>query len=218
MKHYIYGLVDPFTHMISYIGQTNDLHNRWRQHVKNIGKTIKGDWMYKLRMAGVEPSLIILETTTPEQVDRREEYWISFGFTEGWPLTNSKIGNHLLIAENAISLKERLLTKIKIATENDAEAMRMILGEEDVSIALTDFVQQREFVSVSSLQKSLKVGYVQAKEILANLISQGLVSGEYVQGVGYRVDHSPTPFAWFTSTLTSGSALNCTEATDASGG
>ena len=87
---YIYGLVDPLVHQIAYVGKTNDLYGRWESHVKTEAQHITGQWIQRLRAAGVEPTLVVLEVL-PDDGDwmNAERWWISHGLRIGWPLTNT---------------------------------------------------------------------------------------------------------------------------------
>ena len=87
---YIYGLVDPLVHQIAYVGKTNDLYGRWESHVKTEAQHITGQWIQRLRAAGIEPTLVALETL-PDDGDwmNAERWWISHGLRIGWPLTNT---------------------------------------------------------------------------------------------------------------------------------
>ncbi|RIK35277.1 MAG: hypothetical protein DCC55_30810 [Chloroflexi bacterium] len=89
MTTYIYGLIDPTDHKIKYIGRTNHLYQRWQQHVEEIEPTVKGEWIKRLRAAGITPTLLILDQVEHGDVVDVENWWIEFGRRMGWPLTNS---------------------------------------------------------------------------------------------------------------------------------
>lgn len=76
----IYGLGDPRTRRIHYVGRTTDLTRRWKQHIyaaKAGRRSRKDDWIRELLALGLEPWPV-----TIEKVRRcwgssdRERYWI----------------------------------------------------------------------------------------------------------------------------------------------
>ena len=86
---YIYGLIDPRTEEIRYIGVTNNLTRRIREHKGDISHTHKSYWIQELQREGLIPIIVTLEMTSShkdwEEVERR---WIAYGREQGWPLTN----------------------------------------------------------------------------------------------------------------------------------
>jgi hypothetical protein len=76
----IYGLIDPRTHRIRYVGKTVHLEQRWRDHVREARyeishRTLKGRWMRELSMAGLHPDLIVIEECGDDW-PLRERHWI----------------------------------------------------------------------------------------------------------------------------------------------
>lgn len=94
MTVYIYGLQDPETKEIRYIGKANNPNVRYRQHIKGgcLNNQHKRGWINALGKRGLKPELIILETTDDKNWEMREKYWIKFGIDNDWPLTNISSG------------------------------------------------------------------------------------------------------------------------------
>jgi len=86
---YIYGLADPFTYQIRYIGQTNNLQRRYKEHLEDCSDTKKSIWIRYLKSRGVVPGLVHLDTCTVADVDALEEWWIKLYVAKQWPLTNT---------------------------------------------------------------------------------------------------------------------------------
>lgn len=59
---HIYALVDPRTEQVRYIGRTMYPEQRFAQHVSGYTKPTKV-WVSELKTAGLEPRMVILETT-----------------------------------------------------------------------------------------------------------------------------------------------------------
>ena len=89
MKTYIYGLVDPETGKMRYVGKSNNPKVRYQYHLQdkktNPHKTA---WICGLSERGLKPELVILEETTQKQWEERERYWIKRYRDEGAPLVN----------------------------------------------------------------------------------------------------------------------------------
>lgn len=101
----IYGLVDPLVHQVAYIGKTNDIYDRWEAHVKTEADHLTGQWIKRLRLAGIQPVMIILETL-PDDGDwsNAERWWIAHGLRIGWPLTNTVHTNGSRAEQNCNTL------------------------------------------------------------------------------------------------------------------
>lgn len=87
---YIYGLVDPRTRQIRYIGQTDDLAKRLQQHITDKSNTPKTEWIRGLQMAQLLPDIIQLAIVSDGENAHNAEYrWIYFARKNGWELTNT---------------------------------------------------------------------------------------------------------------------------------
>lgn len=91
--NYIYGLADPLSGNIRYVGKSYDPNSRYRMHLKiKEPKTHKEFWIVSLKKLGLLPELVILETTTELQAAEREIFWIAEYRSLGFKLTNSTDG------------------------------------------------------------------------------------------------------------------------------
>lgn len=162
MEQYIYALVDPVTHLINYIGRTNNLYERWKQHVSGESGQAKSDWIRQLRMSGIDPVLIVLEEATLDRVSERESYWIDFGFAAGWPLKNY-----------------RRAPSVGFDPEDGADPQML----DDV----IEFALGREFISTSLLQREMGIGYKNAKQLLLVMFRYKIVDDRFIEGKGFRV-------------------------------
>lgn len=91
---YIYGLIDPRTQLIRYVGKTNQaLPSRLNSHIQDRGRCHRVNWISELRRLGLKPEIVLierLEGNWPWQ--EAERYWIAYGRANGWPLTNNTSG------------------------------------------------------------------------------------------------------------------------------
>lgn len=88
----VYGLIDPRSRLIRYVGKSTTGLRRTRHHVKPsalLKSTHKARWIAQLHRLGMRCDVVVLD----EGVDARalcemERWWIAFGRVCGWPLTN----------------------------------------------------------------------------------------------------------------------------------
>lgn len=88
--NYVYGLRDPITTEIRYVGKARNPYARLRGHMREIqnAKTHKQKWLHKLAIMGLIPDVVILETVDESNWQSVERKWIAYGKAQGWPLTN----------------------------------------------------------------------------------------------------------------------------------
>lgn len=95
----IYGLIDPRTRLVRYIGQSSVGIRRPRDHAKPAvlarNQNYSGNWIRELVRAGLQFEIVVLETLDcVDQLDAAECWWIAYGRASGWPLTNLSTGGH----------------------------------------------------------------------------------------------------------------------------
>jgi hypothetical protein len=92
----IYGLLEPNTHEIKYIGKTINLKERVRKHLqpsKLVKKNYKNNWLNKLIKNNERPIVVVLENCSSEEnLNDAEIKWISHYLDIGCSLTNATIG------------------------------------------------------------------------------------------------------------------------------
>lgn len=76
MAH-IYCLKEPDTNLIRYIGKTNDLENRYKNHINSKEQTNLGLWIQSLISQNKKPIIESLEICDQENGNERESHWIS---------------------------------------------------------------------------------------------------------------------------------------------
>ena len=94
----IYGLVDPNSGEIRYVGKTSvEPEKRLYQHLKASRHNTTGshllNWLNTLTRDGKKPSICILEYVSQDDDWReKERSWISYGRSSDWSLTNTTDG------------------------------------------------------------------------------------------------------------------------------
>ncbi len=92
----IYGLVDPETEEIHYIGKTvrgmERISAHWSPSILKKDKTDKGKWLRSLIRRGLSAQVVVLEVSKTKEMYALERKWIALGGESGWPLTNMTAG------------------------------------------------------------------------------------------------------------------------------
>lgn len=88
-KH-IYGLIDPREGQIRYVGATQQLKERLKDHLTSAYRSSspKRMWMRELLTSGLQPEMIVLETVPYAFWEEAERYWIAKMRERGVPLLN----------------------------------------------------------------------------------------------------------------------------------
>lgn len=75
---YIYGLIDPRTNRICYVGKSDNPvrrlydHKRWKQYPPSL----KSSWICELDEEGLKPILVILAEVPADEWEVHEQTWI----------------------------------------------------------------------------------------------------------------------------------------------
>jgi hypothetical protein len=88
MYTYIYALCDPKTKEVRYVGKADNPNCRYVQHLSDNGRTWKANWVKKLKLNGLRPSLKILEEVHEDEWELKERDWIAHYRRLGARLTN----------------------------------------------------------------------------------------------------------------------------------
>lgn len=89
----IYGLVDPRTLLINYVGMSSTGMFRPNQHHPHKASckrdnALMQSWTADLNAARLSFEIAVLQDSTAETLKTDERWWIAFGRACGWPLTN----------------------------------------------------------------------------------------------------------------------------------
>lgn len=87
----IYGLIDPRSGAVRYIGQTARGLSRvlWHSKKHALKRTEhKSNWIKSLHVLGLNYNYCVLEVVPEERLGEQERSWIAYGRSQGWNLTN----------------------------------------------------------------------------------------------------------------------------------
>ena len=94
-QYLIYGLVDPRSFLVRYIGKSSTGLRRPRRHLKaaSTQTTHRACWIRQLIEQGLSYEIVVLETHVDQTtLCDAERWWIAYGRGCGWPLTNHTDG------------------------------------------------------------------------------------------------------------------------------
>lgn len=103
----IYGLVDPITGHLKYVGQSRQGLRRPRQHMERwqMRDTYKDRWILKLKKDNQSPLIVVIqEFDVPDDLNKAECFWISYFIKMGFKLTNLTGGGDAIGSPSRASL------------------------------------------------------------------------------------------------------------------
>jgi hypothetical protein len=103
---YIYGLKDPITNEIRYVGKADNPKKRYSEHLKDkTSNSHKSRWIEGLQKIGERPILVIIEEVNQNNWKEKEIEWISYG-KRNWKLTNITDGGEgVVISKWVLSMR-----------------------------------------------------------------------------------------------------------------
>lgn len=115
MKYCIYGLKDPRTAEIRYVGKSSSVMQRPLSHATlgSLAKpSHKNNWIKQLKSLGLSYAVVVLEEPGKAKLDERERFWIAEGRRLGWSLTNIASGGE---GNDSESWTSEMRKKVSIA-------------------------------------------------------------------------------------------------------
>jgi group I intron endonuclease len=134
IKYTIYKLIDPISNEVRYIGLTfNDLKQRLRSHMSDVGKTHKCNWIKKLKSQGLRPIIESIEEniSTYDESCEREIFYIEKFKNEGHQLTNMASGgnkNKKMSEETKKKMSESQIERCKNYKRIISEETKIVLS------------------------------------------------------------------------------------------
>lgn len=98
-KYLVYGLIDPRTLQVRYVGKSTTGLKRPKEHgqpsiLKRKEHTHTSNWIKELRRYGLDYTITVLDITPEDKLTLKETeiWWIAYGRALGWDLTNHTNG------------------------------------------------------------------------------------------------------------------------------
>lgn len=126
----IYGLIDPRTRLIRYVGMSSSglkrpsAHRRASQLVR---RTRCVSWIKSLLAEGLDYEIVVLEEVASKTaLVATEIWWIAYGRASGWPLTNLTDGGEGRIGHRASEDTRRKMSEAQRGRKHTAESKAKI--------------------------------------------------------------------------------------------
>lgn len=110
---YIYGLCDPQTSALRYVGAAVNPKERFRLHLVKKERTHKSTWIQSLQRKGLKPELFIIEEVSNDIWKREERFWIAYFKSIGADLTNATDGG-----DGVLGLRFSPESRLKVSKNN----------------------------------------------------------------------------------------------------
>lgn len=141
----VYGLIDPLTNELRYVGITKrKLTLRLREHLADPYMCHKWHWIRKLLEKGLVPEIFVIEEEETQYLEDAERFWISYFRFLGCALTNHSGGGlgfnmrHSAEAKRKMSVSHKKLGRsyqlgkialMRAAQESNPEQYRRNLSQ-----------------------------------------------------------------------------------------
>lgn len=140
---FVYGLVDPRTKLVFYVGESSVGMQRPKRHATELSDSDKSSVIRELQSLGQNYAIVILEVVdvqraphpnpcwtnaarNPTWLHEAERWWISLGRAFGWPLTNiTEGGQGTRGRKYVVSEKTKALLREKNPMRNPEIRARM---------------------------------------------------------------------------------------------
>lgn len=129
-KFIVYGLVDPMTHQLRYIGKSERGLARPAQHSmpSKLGKdkTHKGNWVRSLVAQGLRPEVVVVQELPSKDILRdAETFWIAYFKSMGCPLTNHCRGGTGFTGKHTEESKKKMSVASKGRRHSEESKQKM---------------------------------------------------------------------------------------------
>jgi group I intron endonuclease len=158
-KTFIYGLADPASDVIRYIGKADNPEYRLIKHLKTLNaNTHKINWLKSLKKLGLQPKLVVLDEVAKAEWEFWEQYWISQFRTWGFELTNGTSGGggsngFKHTEESKLKMSQRQLGK-PMAESTKKKLSLLNTGKPGAFKNKTHSAEAREKIRLAKLGKS----------------------------------------------------------------
>lgn len=159
---FIYGLIDPFTHKVRYIGKTIRLKERFQNQCNEKVHTHRSHWIQSIIKRGKKPVQVVLQTLKDDEDWKSAEIrWIAVARKYGWNLVNCTDGGDGVTNISGEG-KERMLKTWKgrkhtiDALIKMSEAQKGKIKEEKSKDILSEKMKGRKIEWRDKLQKAVR--------------------------------------------------------------
>jgi len=157
---FIYGLIDPYSFKVRYIGKTVRLKERLQNQLNEKSKTYRSYWIQSLKAKGKKPIQVVLQTLeNGDDWQKAEIKWIGIAKKYNWPLVNCTDGGDGVVNLSGESKQRMIKTwKGRKHTPEAKEKMRLAnLGRkhsEDHKAKMSELMKGRKIEWIDKISVS----------------------------------------------------------------
>lgn len=147
---FIYGLIDPRTLLIRYVGLATNIDRPYRHNVDcpfGGHQARKVNWIQELRSLKIDYTVCLLEVcSTREKLTIAEVWWIAYGRMSGWDLTNLTDGGDGLLnpsPETRAKMRQNSLGNTSHLGHTVSEDGRLRMSVAHLGVPLSDEHKKR---------------------------------------------------------------------------
>jgi group I intron endonuclease len=124
----IYSLADPNTGEIRYIGKSDNLKRRLREHLKNscLTKSHRSNWIEGLKSALQKPKIDLIAIVKKDEWQNWECFYINFFKELGCPLTNHTIGGEGNKGGKVSEETKKLMSQNRLGKKHSIETKKLM--------------------------------------------------------------------------------------------
>lgn len=121
MRTFIYGLFDPLTNELKYVGRTRHLNlsaGNQSRCIVPCQPSIE-EWVVSLRRKNLRPEIRVLEECDGDGAEQ-EQAWIRKSLAAGHPILNDQLMNHVSLTSSlAVRLPRDVIEDFKAAARSE---------------------------------------------------------------------------------------------------
>jgi group I intron endonuclease len=185
-KTYIYGLVEPNTNELRYVGKTVDINRRHRRHITevNLHDSHKDRWIRKLLKSNHVPEIIVIDLVETNEWQYWEIFYIEYFKFLGCNLTNGTKGGDQ--PPSTKGRKHSETSRLKMSKSKKGKPIphlnngkeRSLSHRKNLSLSLKGRTSPNKGLTLSDERKKLlSEGHNKEKRKIVQLTK----SGEYIE-------------------------------------
>lgn len=127
-EYKIYGLVDPLTLELRYVGQCIvPIEQRFKAHLHENLNNRKNQWIRSLKNKGTKPEIFVIDTCNDfDECMRMEMFWIAYFKSIGSRLTNVTTGGEGVSGRKASAEERETRRKARLGWKHSPETIKKL--------------------------------------------------------------------------------------------
>ncbi len=162
---FIYGLLDPRTNALRYIGKSNNPEKRLISHNQVFNNTHKECWLQSLHKINLKPVLKIIDIVPKLKWQQYEIFWIAYYKKQGADLTNGNPGGF-----GGGTYTPEIQEKLRISRTGQKRTGQALQNLREASIKKKGSIRSKEVRQKMSKAKKGKPVSQEVKDLLMKYV------------------------------------------------